>query len=295
MAIRRAVIGRIVLAALSLAVGATVVAREPDCESIEAIDVYGREFITEGVGYQSLKQGLVDGLLKQAVEQVIGKQITTNVRQELQIRNDDLESKLRELNVERAKGFIRGYNVHPPGEEIIEMGGQSLMQIGLTVSVCIPAYRGVNYVVAVGQILDRKGDTVHAGAIEAMIAEITKNPRFAAIRLPAPPDTYYDYELSARIMSASKKEVANIGGKLGASLLKALTNKRQQYDERVAQVTVELSVELEDVADRTISNFVGRGVETTKRRPNKSQESAAVAAALHEAAVDAVQKMMAEF
>ena len=101
-------------AGISLSIPQTLA--NPDCEDIRRIEQSGREFANTGLGYQELKQNLIDALLKQSVEQVLGKQITANERAELSVHNDELEESLRTLTVERAKGFVTGYELLPPGD-----------------------------------------------------------------------------------------------------------------------------------------------------------------------------------
>jgi hypothetical protein len=263
-----------------------------DCASVEQVEITGREFVNAGVGYQKLKSNLIDSLLKQAVEQVLGKQITANSRSELAVRNQDLEESLRTMTVERARGFVTGYEVRPPGEELLELGGATIMQMTLTADVCIPDSRGATYIVAIGEILSGDGSPAPPAIVETLVAEITKNPRLSTVRLPVESHIYYDFLLTGRVTRAEKKEVANLGGQIGAALLNSLTNEKQRVDDRVLQLTVEFALQLEDVADRTTTNAIGRGIETMPRRSNRNVEAMTALKAASKAAVDALGGVM---
>lgn len=261
-----------------------------DCQSIESIEVTGREFIQQGSSYQQVKSSVINSVLQQAVEQVLGKQITANSRSELQMHNEELEESLRTLNVERARGFISSYKIAPPGEELVQQGGMNLMQLTVIADVCIPEYRGASYVVAVGEFKDRAG-TVQPLIPDLVVARITSDTKFAAVRLPVDSDTYYDYVISGQVTNVGEANVPNLGGEVTSRLFEKITNKRQRVDDEVIQVTVDLALQLEDVSDQSVKSAIGSGFGQMPLRATQGERDTATAKAT-EAAVQAALKKL---
>lgn len=280
----------IVSATLTLLSPLPSYSQQLDCKSIESVEVAGREFIQQGSNYQQVKNSVINSVLQQAVEQVLGKQITANSRSELKVRNEELEESLRTLNVERARGFISSYKIAPPGEELIQQGGMNLMQLTVIADVCIPEYRGASYVVAVGEFKDRAG-TIQSLVPDIVVASITSNTKFAAIRLPVSSDTYYDYVISGQVTNVRENKVPNLGGELTSKLFEKITNKRQRIDDEVVQVTVDIALQLEDVSDKSVKSAIGSGVSTMPIRATPNEKDTAVIKATEAAVQGALKKL----
>ena len=264
--------------------------QQVDCQSIESIEVTGREFIQQGSSYQQVKSSVINSALQQAVEQVLGKQITANSRSELTVHNEELEESLRTLNVERARGFISSYKIAPSGEELVQQGGMTLMQLTVLADVCIPEYRGASYVVAVGEFKDRAG-TTQPLIPDIVVAQITSDTKFAAVRLPVSSDTYYDYVITGQVTNVRENNVPNLGGEVTSRLFEKITKKRQQFDDEVNQVTVDLVLQLEDVADKSVKSTIGSGNATMPIRASQGERNAAMTKATEAAVKDAMEEL----
>ena len=268
--------------------------QQENCIAIQTVEQQGREFIDTTTGYQKIKQNLINSLLRQSVEQVLGKKIAASSSSELQLNNDELSESLNQLSVDRAKGFVSGYSVLPPGEQIIEMGGMAVMEIKLSVDVCIPDEDQNERIVAIGGFENVDGQILPNSLNDLIAARVTANESFSVIRYPTPRGAYFDFLLTGKVTNARVEEKDNAGGKMGASIFGSLTGMNIPTEDKIIKAYVNVAMQLEDVGDQTVSTYIGSGKVKMSARYSQAEQDASLAAALDLAIEDAVSNMMYE-
>lgn len=223
------------------------------CAEVKKTQVSGKEFINDGESYVKIKQELVKALLVDAVQQTVGFEIKKRSSSRLKLTNNRLDEEFKELNVEKARGYIDEFSIMQ--DKVVQEGGKNLLSITLDVDVCVPKNRFVREVVAIGDITwPKQGNLVFKQAHDLVSTAYFENPRFDLIKGDTK-DEYYDWIMTGRLVATSTRVTKSFGRMLGNSLMqRLLVNGRPigRVDDRVVRVSITVYMQAKNAMEKTI-------------------------------------------
>ncbi|MBT4290757.1 MAG: hypothetical protein HOJ48_13515 [Desulfobacula sp.] len=226
---------------------------DKNCKKIKQVTVSGKEFIHTGERYLEVKNRLVDQLLLDAVSQTIGievrsfSQLTINESKE----NEKKKNGFKELTVAKAKGYINSYHVPPDGEIINKKGDLNILELSLTVDVCIPEILDLQKIIMIGSF---KFDNHNLKGVSEYISSLFLNNRKYLLVGGNFENTYHDWIITGKLLGANATYQKDYGKSVLNTILGAVVSngKPLSINPNIIKVTIISYMQAENVIDNSI-------------------------------------------
>lgn len=222
-----------------------------NCKEIKKVTIHEKEFIQQGTSYRELKEALVKRCLQEAVRQATGTEIRSNVGLSTRVSGNQVDEKMDEVTVEKARGHIESYRI--AAEDIQPKGSMNLLVLTVEAQVCVPEESALQEVVSVGDFTLAEGKR-NAEFRGPMMTAVNENKKLQlATYLPG--KGYHDIVLTGNLVSVSSGR-SDRDGAIGVSLAGAflggrLGNKLEQHASRqVKRVSVVVTVQAKKTTEK---------------------------------------------
>lgn len=225
-----------------------------NCKEIKQVTVSGKEFIHAGEKYSEIKNRLIDQLLLDAVSQTKGTEVRSFSQLTITESNENekkIKDEFKDLTVAKAKGYINSYYVPADGEIINKIGNLNILELSLTVDVCIPEIQDLQKIIMIGSF---KFDNHNLKGATEYISSLFLNNRKYQLVGGNPEDTYHDWIISGKLLGANATYQKNYGKSVLNAILGgvALNGKPLSVNPNVIQVTIISYMQAKNVIDNSI-------------------------------------------
>lgn len=227
--------------AMILSVAALVAATVPasafetECREVVSTTLVVSDVIVEGGAKIEVRQRLLESVGQEAIRQVIGVRVSSRTRSEVSSVNGEINERFMDRLRVQSSGYAR-YEV--TSEQVVQQGGQKVLEIEVTAEVCIPLKPAVvREIVAVGPALNSRGENLTEFR-DIIVNTFSTSPAFS---VSPPEEDFADITITGRINEVRVVELDNSAATSLSSSGTILGSS--QAPGRINRITVNLTLE----------------------------------------------------